>query len=222
MSHVVVPAWKNVIVERSTPSFSPGPHRLPCRLPGLKLNWPLGPLLHYNGAVANAAAQHDVTDPDLATSQPCSLLPIAKVKKVPGRAADDVGRARTGLSRPAAVSARALRPVTDLRSKGGVLGSRINGKMSHRSSPQNWLDLPTYSIISNDRLAEQSPGTAALNQSERLLSMYFAIPTSTCRRRRCSRPMLSDTRALSVNAIAVASLGRGSGCRRTTASCGTS
>lgn len=81
MRHIVVPAWKDVVVERSTPSFEPSSHRLSCRLHKLELNRPLGLLLHHDGAVADAPARHEVADPDLDAIAAAQLAVDREVEK---------------------------------------------------------------------------------------------------------------------------------------------
>lgn len=85
VSHVVFPAWKDVIVERTTSPFKPRDQRFARGLDEFELHRPLCRLLHYNRAISDGTAGDDVTDADLTTSHPRSLLSIAKSKMARSR-----------------------------------------------------------------------------------------------------------------------------------------
>lgn len=60
--HVIVPAWEDIIVERSASPFQPRPHCLPSRLEQIELNLALSLLLYNYGSVANPPARDNIAD----------------------------------------------------------------------------------------------------------------------------------------------------------------
>ena len=65
MVHVVVAAREHVVAQVAATPFQPRDQRLARRLHQLELDRPFGFLLHYNRAVPDASACHDVTDANL-------------------------------------------------------------------------------------------------------------------------------------------------------------
>ena len=63
VSHVVVSAREDEVVQRPAASLQPSPHRLSCRVHQLELNWSFGLLLNHYGAITDASAGNYITDP---------------------------------------------------------------------------------------------------------------------------------------------------------------
>jgi hypothetical protein len=65
MPHVVIPARKDEVVERAAAAFQPGEQGFAGRLDQLELHGLLCLLLHYDSAIPDPTAGHNVADTNL-------------------------------------------------------------------------------------------------------------------------------------------------------------
>jgi hypothetical protein len=64
VAHVVVATGEDIVAQRAAAPLQPRTHRLPGRVHQLELDWPIGLLLHDNGAIPDASARDYIADPD--------------------------------------------------------------------------------------------------------------------------------------------------------------
>ena len=83
VSHVVVPAWENEVVEGATTALKPSEQRLSGRFDQLELDGPFGFLLHDNSAIPYATAGDYVTDAYLDHVATAKLAVDGEVEKGP-------------------------------------------------------------------------------------------------------------------------------------------
>jgi hypothetical protein len=81
MSNVVVPAWENVIVERTAAALKPGEQGFSSRLNQLELYGPFCFLLHHDGAIANATGSYNVANTHLDDVTAAKLAVDGKVEQ---------------------------------------------------------------------------------------------------------------------------------------------
>ena len=75
---MIGPAWEHIVVERATAVLQPSQHARPRRFEQLELDGPARLLLHHHRTRPDTATADEVTDALFTTSQPRSLLSMAR------------------------------------------------------------------------------------------------------------------------------------------------
>ena len=75
---MIGPAWEHIVVERATAVLQPSQHARPRRFEQLELDGPARLLLHHHRTRPDTATADEVTDTLFTTSQPRSLLSMAR------------------------------------------------------------------------------------------------------------------------------------------------